>query len=298
MKEDIKDFLSFNKAERRGVFLLSVILLLLLAYNIFGPFGKSDITNFSEFDASVKRYEALKDSASMTNRNYPKNYKKKYTRKKRHYSFKSFDPNVINKEEWIEMGLTKKQAQSIIKYTSKGGKFYVPDDLRKMYCLSSYECDLIIPHVFISEEIGDRKSFTAKEEYLQIDLNAASSESLELVRGIGPAIAKGILNYKQLLGGYSSVNQLNEVFLIDVEKYESIKNNFIVNIDSIHTMNVNNASYYDMRKHPYISKQLAYEIVQHRSQKGSFKESQDLLKVNGMSDSLYQKIYPYFALPK
>jgi len=296
MKEDLKEFLSFNKAERRGVFILSIIVVLLILYNIFGPFAEVNKSDFSEFKNKIARYKAIKDSIEFVAKGQKKLYAKVYSKAKRSYNLKSFDPNVISKQEWIDMGLSSKQAASIIKFVSKGGKFYNPNDLRKLYCLSSTECDKFIPYVLIQEDIPDEDfGIEKEEEYLSIDLNSASKENLELVKGIGPATAKGIIKYRQILGGYFSVNQLKEVFLIDSVKFENVKNNFIVNRDSIHIININNASYYKLRRHPYISKQMAYEIVQYRSMKGNYNSKDDLLKVKGMSDSLYQKIYLYFA---
>ncbi len=298
MKDELKEFLSFSKAERRGVFILSFIVLIILLYNIFIPSLNIKAKDFSAFETQVKYYELKKDSISRLLIRHSEINRKTYKKVKRTYHPKNFDPNIISKKAWVDMGLTPKQASSIIKFIAKGGKFYEPEDLHKLYCLSSKECDLLIPYVIIQENnfIDD---FTLDEndyDYLHIELNTATIDNLKLVKGIGPATAKGIINYRKLLGGYCSVNQLKEVFLIDSLKFESIKNNFFVNNDSIKYIDINTADYYKLYWHPYITKRLAYEIVQYRSQRGDFKKVSDLLKVKGMSDSIYQKIYLYFAL--
>ncbi|RLD46361.1 MAG: hypothetical protein DRI86_03335 [Bacteroidetes bacterium] len=297
MKEDFKEFLSFNKAERRGIFILSSIVVLLLLYNIFGPFKKKKAKDFSEFEKEVVRFENAKDSLLSISKNKKKTYNSKYPRAKRKYNFHNFNPNLIDENDWVKMGLTSKQASSIIKFVSKGGKFYKPNDIRKLYCLSSAECDIIVPYVVIKNaDITQDTKAEFKEEYLQIELNSATQENLELVKGIGPSIAKGIIKYRSILGGFVQIEQLKEVYHIDSVKYKSIKNNFIIITDSISRININTADYYAIRRHPYISKQIAYEIIQYRGQKGDYKSIEDILKVKGVSDSLYQKIYLYFAL--
>jgi competence ComEA-like helix-hairpin-helix protein len=297
MKEDLKEFLSFNKAERRGIFILSSIVVLLLFYNYFGPFRNSKTNDFLEFENMIVQYEGAKDSMALLNKPQKRSYKKAYSKAKRKYNLKVFNPNTISKDDWISMGLTSKQASSIIKFVSKGGKFYKPDDIRKLYCLSSAECDMIVPYVEIEDiEIQKDASYVQKKEYLQIELNSATQGSLELVNGIGHSIAKGILKYRNILGGYVQLEQLKEVYHIDSAKYENIKNNFIISTDSINKININTADYYTLKRHPYISKQNAYEIVQYRNKKGKYKNIEDILKVKGVTDSLYQKIYLYFAL--
>jgi len=297
MKEDLKEFLSFNKAERRGVFILSAIVVLLLFYNFFGPFRNSKTNDFSEFENRITKYERVKDSIALLNKHQKRPNKKDYSKTKRTYHFKGFNPNTISKEDWISMGLTSKQASSIIKFVSKGGKFYKPDDIRKLYCLSSRECDMIIPYVVIEDTVIQKDvNYVYKKEYLQIELNSATQGNLELVKGIGPSISKGIIKYRNILGGYVQIEQLKEVYHIDSAKYENIKNNFILNTDSINRININTADYYTIKRHPYISKQIAYEIVKYRNQKGNYRKIEEILEIEGISDSLYQKIYLYFAL--
>jgi len=90
--------------------------------------------------------------------------------------------------------------------------------------------------------------------------------------------------------------QLLEVYQIDSARYKQIVGRFIVRLDSVRRININSATYFDLRKHPYISNSLAYEITQYRSMKGDYKSVQDLKNIKSVSDSLYQKIYLYFAV--
>ncbi|WP_431292384.1 ComEA family DNA-binding protein [Pedobacter sp. P26] len=63
-----------------------------------------------------------------------------------------FNPNSLDAEGWQTLGLSAKQAQSIINYTTKGGKFYKAEDLQKMYTISPEMYKKILPYVNIPDQ--------------------------------------------------------------------------------------------------------------------------------------------------
>ena len=305
MKDDLKDFLSFNKAERRGIFVLSTLIILLLLYHVFGPFRSPFSTDYTEFDRQILKYKTAKDSLeSIQTAEKEKPFWKNTDSEIENNPaiLKKFDPNKCTEKDWLDLGLSQKQANSILKYVAKGGKFYKPEDIRKMYCLSAEESDILMPFVQIEEQYFDEnntyasESETWEEEQFQIELNAASFEDLMRINGVGPATAKAIIKYRELLGGYYSAQQLLDVYHIDSTNYTQISNFLTINPDSIHKININKAGYYDLKKHPYIGKALAYEIEQYRSMKGNFKTVEAVINVKGMNEDLYRKIYIYFAI--
>lgn len=55
-----------------------------------------------------------------------------------------------------------------------------------------------------------------------IDLNSADTLLLQRVPGIGPVFARRIFKYREMLGGYYAVEQLQEVYGMDREHYDQI----------------------------------------------------------------------------
>lgn len=82
-----------------------------------------------------------------------------------------------------------------------------------------------------------------------IDLNAADTLLLQRVPSIGPSFARRIVKYRAMLGGYYCVEQLQEVYGMDRERYDKIApymtirtsvRQLILSVDSI-------------PRHPYLS---------------------------------------------
>ena len=295
---DWKDLLTYNKDERRGILVLIFIILSLIIYNVYGPFESKKEVDFTEFELTVaKLKKAAKEEKLAKKKSYKSYTKKKKLEFKLHY----FNPNTITKADWLKMGLKEYQAKSITKYIRKGGSFKSAEDLRKMYCLNDKECDLLIPYVKLPKKVVAKKEtkkpykkFIPKVYYFE--LNTVIFDSLLQIRGIGPSTAKAIINYRKRLGGYYSVQQLMEVYLINVEKFTSISNNFYVNTDSLKPyIDLNSGNYYSYKKHPYVSNIMAYNINAYREMHGDYKHISDLKNVEGINDSIYKRIYRYFA---
>ena len=82
-----------------------------------------------------------------------------------------------------------------------------------------------------------------------IDLNSADTTLLKRVPGIGSSFAHRIVKYRDLLGGYYVVEQLQEVYGMDRERYDAIHPYFTVG-RSVRplTLTIDSISY-----HPYLS---------------------------------------------
>lgn len=56
-----------------------------------------------------------------------------------------------------------------------------------------------------------------------IDINRADAAQLESIKGIGPALAERIINFREERGGFKTLEELREVKGIGAVKYEKIK---------------------------------------------------------------------------
>ena len=74
-------------------------------------------------------------------------------------------------------------------------------------------------------EIGHAQAAVSVESAVSgpIDLNKADIEELQAVRGIGPALAERIVDYRTANGKFNSLNDLMAVRGIGASKFEKIK---------------------------------------------------------------------------
>ena len=118
-----------------------------------------------------------------------------------------FDPNTATVEDFCRLGFTPKQAESIDAYRKKGGRFHRRSDFAKSYVVSD-------------------SVYRRLEQYIDIpllDLNDADSAALDALPGIGGWYASKIIEYRNSLGGYSSKEQLLEIYRFDQQKYDALK---------------------------------------------------------------------------
>ena len=63
-----------------------------------------------------------------------------------------FNPNTISKDSLVLLGFTPKQAQSIINYREKGGKFRRREDFAKLYVVDSAKYHSLAPYIFLPDD--------------------------------------------------------------------------------------------------------------------------------------------------
>ncbi|MDD2281349.1 MAG: helix-hairpin-helix domain-containing protein [Bacteroidales bacterium] len=189
-----------------------------------------------------------------------------------------FDPNTIEMDGLLKLGLSKKEARVIVNYRSKGGKFKRSDDLSKIYLLTKENYNRIKDYVVIPEEENNsvKPSFTSdtlnnafsaqKPAYAKriIDLNSADSIDLISLPGIGPYFAGKIIDYRARLGGFASSEQLMDIYGIDKERYSVFCDKVWADKSKVVKIKLSEASADDLARNPYIGAYVARSIVRFR----------------------------------
>ena len=67
-----------------------------------------------------------------------------------------------------------------------------------------------------------------KKKGKKININTATEEELESLKGIGPATAKNIISYREEYGGFSSIEEIKNVKRIGDKIFEKIKEDICV----------------------------------------------------------------------
>jgi len=287
----------FSKSEFNGLLFLIVLIIVIKAlpfvYRYYKPVEKDNVSLLSQIQQLkvVDEERQVYTRERIERNNAPENLR-----------FFNFDPNTLSVEGWQRFGLSPKQAAAVVNYTRKGGRFYKPEDLQKMYTISPRLYRKLLPYVQIAEKpSGADKSFAPFEQKTHgkkaviVDINTADSAQLDEIKGIGGTFAKRIIKYRERLGGFYKTEQLMEVYGLDEQKYAEIKDQISISKAALKTININTAVFNDLKSNPYLSFKQINAIIQYRKQHGNYSEIDDLKKVILLNQEVIDKISPYIS---
>ncbi len=204
-----------------------------------------------------------------------------------------FDPNTLSAENWKKLGLNYQQINIIENFRNKGGIFYRPEDLKKIYGISNETYNKLSPYIKIEKnQIKTIKTTTS----LLVDINSASHEELTKIKGIGDYLANGIIWYRKKLGGYIKKEQLLEIKNFRKSTFEQIKTNIIIDATKIKKININFAEVKDLVKHPYLNYNQAKAIVDYRTQNGAYQSINILIEKKVLEVETFNKIKEYLSI--
>lgn len=317
----IKDYLAFTRKERIAILaVVSVILFTLFLPDILSKTANSrPIKMDTAWMAAVKRSEIkVQDSSSD---HYQKNdnenaYAYQFDKRKSSYTENDiikgelfyFDPNTITGLEWKRLGLRDKTIKTIENYRSKGGHFYKPEDLQRIYGLQNDEYERLKPYIKIESHIPKEESISSKPKneiqpaktyvarYSIIDVNTADTSAFISLPGIGSKLAARIVTFRDKLGGFYSIDQIGETYGLPDSAFQKIKQYLKLDNVSVKKININTATVDEMKAHPYIKFSIANSIVAYRNEHGTFSKIEDIKKVMAVTDEIYKKIEPYLSL--
>ena len=219
-----------------------------------------------------------------------------------------FDPNHATLQELQALGFHPALATRIDRYRQKGGRFFAKRDLLKIYGIDSSLYNRLYAFIDLPEtsqvertrnkkKSFERKNIPANNGLSKFDINKADTLQLMRVEGIGTKRSQRIVNYRNALGGFISMDQIQEVFGLDsVVVHKLLDATFIAEDFEQVTMNINTSDEKRLAAHPYLSNAAARSIVAYRFQHGDFKTIGDLRNIHVLDEKTIQKIAPYLRL--
>lgn len=311
-RQFLKDYFNFTKKERQGVILTGVLILFPILFSFFSPyFIKEENIDFTQFeneiarlriDSSTKKWYSKNSDDEYFNDHTPVNYEKFKVSK----AF-VFDPNTATIEDWVNLGVRQRTAETIQKYIAKGGRFYQPGDLKKIWGLSKTDADRLTPYVNIKNPAKEQPDYEKKlypersysftpRTIEKVDINVADSTAYIALPGIGSKLSKRIISFRDKLGGFYSIDQVGETFLLPDSTFQKIKPYLTMGNSPVKKLNINTSSIDEMKIHPYIRYHLANAIFQYRQQHGNFNSIDQVKKILIITEEIYLKVFPYLTV--
>lgn len=311
--------LVMNKTEQNGVIVLLVIIGLVMVFRFFVPDLFSTKESYYEIiqqkKEQIDREELMvdslnpptNDSTKILRNVYKRPFEKTFETKKATEYFK-FDPNTVSLDDLLRLGLSQKAANVFVNYRNSGAKFYKPIDMLRVYSIDSVLFKKLEPYINI-EQIAHKNdkitsvkteniiSTNTHEKSIKIiEINIADSSMWTSIPGIGPVFASRICKYRNLLGGFSAIEQLLEVYNFSEERFLSIQQYITIDTTLVKKINVNFADVNQFKSHPYINYSLARSLVDYRSKHGSFNDLSQLMTDSLMTSEEYNKLKSYFTI--
>ena len=137
------------------------------------------------------------------------------------------------------------------------------------------------------------QNYQYPKKALSFELNTADSLDLVQLYNIGPVIARRILKYRSLLGGYVRKEQLREVYGIDSARYNDIAPHLTVDPSRITPIDINTADIDRLKRHPYLDYYQAKAIIRLREEKGAYAGVRDILNIPIIDSETFTRIEPY-----
>lgn len=304
MKSFIRKYFGFSETETNGFIILIPLIFLLL----FIPLIYKKTLLYYDDDSIVNESDRKLLKAWLSEIDSTISIEKKTILKPESFHF---NPNTVSLEELKRLGFSKTIIQRIEKYRSVGGNFKSKESLLNIYGISKIRVKALLDYIDIPK---NKKSNTknlnkydnTKTEYKKrkkynhiiynFELNTVPADSLLKIRGIGQFFSKNIIAYRNRLGGFNNLVQLNEVFGMKKAIIDTIAKHTIITSSLITKININTDSFKILVKHPYISYNLTSAILSYKKQHGNYQKIEDLKGIKILSDSIYLNLEPYLKI--
>ena len=291
----LSDLFYLNRHDRR-----ILLVLMTVAAGCFLVMWLSD-DDFSKDSSITSITSSTSFSSDSSSSRTPSYYQQPVKQPERFV----FDPNTADSTQLLRLGLQSWQVMNIYKYRAAGGVYRKKEDFARLYGLTAKQYRELEPYIHISADYQPALTLVKEEkvsnqrdtlrypvkigEGENIDLNVADTSLYKKVPGIGSYYARRIADYAQRLGGFVSVDQLDEIenFPRDAKKY------FAVSTSQVRQLNVNRLSLNELKRHPYINYYQAKAIVDYRRLQGPLHSLDDLRLLPDFSDDVIRRLEPY-----
>ncbi len=310
MLKFFKEYFNLSNNEQRGIIgLLLIILFVFVGTRIFLMFKPAAEIPQDNTSLLAEFYE---DSVSYNTKEPKFENDKKDLKAEIKITYFKFNPNLASKNELMQLGFSEKAANVLINYRNKGGQFYKKEDLKKVYGVSNQlyanlESYIDIPKKEYTnnkyqndykKEESKTNTYNNEEkiDYPPIIVNINTADSIQLIqiKGIGKIYAARIIKYRNLLGGFKEPQQIKEVYGINEEVYEALKNQIEVG-GTVQKINVNTATWAELKNHPYINSNMAGIITKYIKANGKVTDLDKILNPNIFDEQTINKVKPYLS---
>jgi len=278
--DKLQSYFLFTRNQRTGIFCLLVSIVVFQGIYYFTDFSLLEAPN-PEKEKWLSLQHQIDSIKQQKLEFVPKMY--------------PFNPNFITDFKGYKLGMSVAEIDRLLAFRKENKYVNSSQEFQKVTQISDSLLHTMSPFFKFPDWVNKKKNqihykeyskstFAKKEKIVVIDINQATQEDLIKVYGIGEAISMRILKFKESLGGFVSMDQMNDVWGLSPEVIENLNTHFkIYGHPNVRKIDINNASLKELAQFPYFNFQVAKQIVTYRSMNGDLKNVDDLTKIKGLS---------------
>lgn len=306
-KRIVRDYFTFNKRERRGIYSLVVLLIALTSTHLFLKFDKSHINAYTEQE--IATFNVLAESIQRGGYSKQSSSQPKIEDRAEPVDWHTFDPNLATVDELVDLGLKPWIAERIINFREKVKPFSDLEDLASVYDIDTNWLKQAEPFIAIDPKLAeDHQEKKIKTEFKKpkqrtdstrmvlVDLNTADTTQLKSIRGIGSFYAKQIVELRERYKGFRSFDQLLDLYKVSEQTLTILSEHTLIDTTTIQRIDLNSCTLEDLGRHPYLTWKQARIILAYRDQHERFRSVKEIMRTDVISDSVYLKIAPYLEV--
>ena len=291
---NIKSHFTFSKQQRSGILLLLFFIIALLFVFWFVDFSEENTldTSSAEIVAIQKELDSLR--LVEIEKRKPKKY--------------PFNPNFITDYKGYTLGMSNEEIDRLLQYRKEDKWINSASDFKRVTGVSDSLLHELSPYFKFPDWVTNpkpRKNFknfknekgiSEKPFAQKVDLNKATEEELQQISGIGEALSRRIILYRERINGFSNDNELYAIYGLSPEVVKRTLHAFTVKTPKeIIKININKASASDIATIPGISFELAKKVWEFRRLRENISSIQELEKIEGMTESKLQLFHLYLS---
>lgn len=279
-RQIIRDYFTFSRNERKGiVVLLILIFLLAVANKVIFYFEKPARIDATLLNSASRELGAFNDSLNQ-----------KVVMKTVFF----FNPNTIDSVALDSLNIPESIKLNLLRFRSKGGKFYTKTDFRKIYGVTDELFKQVSAFLLVENESIAKNNKNSAPELFLFDPNKTSdSEFLRL--GLSDKQIATIRKYIDKGGAFRDkadffkmrvISENQKRILADwivIENAQKADPNGKVAINTS-TVEINSADSIQLKQLPGIGSVLSKRIVKYRDLLGGFYSVSQLKEVYGLTE--------------
>lgn len=232
------EYFIFSKKEKKGIGVLGILLTISLIWT----WCLSPSKNSQVLPSTFQKYGHEKKE-----------------RFKLPTSFFIFDPNTMDSQAALLLGMTPKQIKTLLKYRNRGGRFYKKEDIFKLYGIDSLLANAMLPFIKIAASVK-------REKFWKIDLNEMNVKEWRQTSLLTEMQIQNIQKYHISKGSFYSIYELQKVYGISDTLFQILKPHLWVSKNGKQILNSRTMNFNQWKSLGLFSDKQIFQILAIRKQ--------------------------------